>query len=82
MTAFTIYSHTLSVLPTGLNGQGQLGYGDTEQRGDHFGEMGDNLEVIYFGVGFIPIELVSGVHSNCVLGNDTVKCWGYFLFLL
>merc|ERR1719474_2291132 len=33
----------------GLNGYGQLGYGDTNKRGDAAGEMGDSLEFISFG---------------------------------
>ena len=31
----------------GRNDYGQLGYGDTQHRGDGAGEMGDNLEAIY-----------------------------------
>ena len=63
----------------GYNHFGQLGYGDTANRGDSSNEMGDNLE-------FVDVEDMSGAHvvkvtcgadHTCVLmSNNRVKCFG------
>merc|ERR1719474_625122 len=38
----------------GHNSDGQLGYNDTENRGDYPGEMGDNLPFLHFGFTIAP----------------------------
>ena len=49
--------HSCALLKDGLvkcwgeNGSGQLGYGDTSNRGDAAGEMGDNLPAVDLGTG-------------------------------
>jgi RHS repeat-associated protein len=61
----------------GANNSGQLGLGDTNNRGDNPGEMGDTLPVINFGTGRTVKSLATGAtHSCVVLDNDKVKCWG------
>ena len=61
----------------GGNGDGQLGYGDKNDRGDDEGEMGDNLPVVDLGTGFTAKALVAkGSHVCALLNNDQVKCWG------
>jgi alpha-tubulin suppressor-like RCC1 family protein len=62
----------------GYNGNGNLGYGDTNNRGDAVNEMGDNLPVVDVGTGRYAVALYAGSYHFCVLlDNDTIKCWGY-----
>jgi cysteine-rich repeat protein len=60
------------------NGEsGQLGTGDSEDRGDEPGEMGDALKAIPLGVGRKAIAISAGDDHTCaVLDAGTVKCWG------
>lgn len=61
----------------GPNTYGELGYGDTTQRGDNAGEMGDSLPVIDFGAGRYAVKLAGAETATCaLLDNSTVKCWG------
>lgn len=56
---------------------GQLGQGDTANRGDAPGEMGDALPTVPLGTGKKPLSIAVGSTSVCaVLDDDTVKCWG------
>ncbi|MFN3197694.1 MAG: fibrinogen-like YCDxxxxGGGW domain-containing protein [Bradymonadia bacterium] len=62
----------------GYNNQGQLGHGNTSQRGDNGGEMGNNLPYTDLGTGRTAVSLTSFYHGNCaILDNGGVKCWGY-----
>ncbi|MBT4525917.1 MAG: hypothetical protein HOC24_05140 [Deltaproteobacteria bacterium] len=62
----------------GYNSYGQLGQGDTQSRGDHSLEMGDNLPAIDLGSGLLPVSIVTGLsHACALLDNGSVKCWGY-----
>eukprot|EP01083_Nonionella_stella_P279496 950765_1 len=79
-------SHTCAVSNTskvkcfGHNGYGQLGLGDTNNRGDGPNEMGDNLHEIDLGTNFIPIVeqiMTRGYHSCSLSTTNTVKCFGY-----
>lgn len=66
-----------SVKCWGVNGQGQLGLGDTESRGDQPGEMGNALPVVDLGAGLTALQLAAGaLHTCALLSNNTVKCWG------
>ena len=67
----------------GLNQYGQLGYGDTDNRGDHEYVMVDDLSVIDIGNGFTVTSIASSCynHHSCVLlENGTrimkLECWG------
>eukprot|EP01083_Nonionella_stella_P174618 605862_1 len=61
----------------GSNNYGQLGYGDTNNRGDEPSEMGDNLLEIDLGSTFVPLQIVEGLAHTCALStNHTVKCFG------
>ncbi len=61
----------------GYNGSGQLGLGDTFDRGDGPGEMGDQLPFVALGAGRTATAISAGTSSVCaLLDNGTVKCWG------
>jgi alpha-tubulin suppressor-like RCC1 family protein len=71
------------IVPTGRvkcwggNSQGQLGQGDTVDRGDDPGEMGDNLAVIALGGARRAVALAAGGFHTCVLTTvGNVGCWG------
>lgn len=75
--------HTCAILDNGalkcwgLNSKGQLGYGDTEERGDGAGEMGDALLPIDLGPGRRAVSVTVGFISTCaLLDNGQVTCWG------
>ena len=62
----------------GNNATGQLGLGDTANRGDAAGEMGDSLPAVSLGTGRTARGATSGdAHSCARLDNATVKCWGF-----
>ena len=61
----------------GFSNYGQLGYGDTDNRGDGAGEMGDNLPAIDLGTGRTATQISAGFYHTCALLDDaTTKCWG------
>lgn len=67
-----------SVKCWGRNNYGQLGQGDTVNRGDDPNEMGDTLPPIELGAGKSAKSLTAGGEHTCVLLNDNVvKCWGF-----
>ena len=62
----------------GWNGQGQLGLGTTDNRGDSAGEMGDNLPTVSLGTGRTATAISAGYFHTCaLLDNATTKCWGH-----
>ena len=75
--------HTCAVLDNGaakcwgLGFYGELGQGDTKNRGDVAGEMGDNLPAINLGTGRTAKTISAGHWQTCaVLDDQSVKCWG------
>lgn len=61
----------------GENGYGQLGLGDTNDRGDVAGEMGTNLAAIDFGVNKTATAIAIASESACAILNlGEVRCWG------
>lgn len=61
----------------GNNSAGQLGQGNTTNRGDNQGEMGDALPPINLGTGKTAVAIATGAEHACaILNNATVKCWG------
>jgi alpha-tubulin suppressor-like RCC1 family protein len=61
----------------GSNGNGQLGLGDTQNRGDGPGEMGATLPPVDLGLGRTALQLTAGSAHTCArLDDGTVKCWG------
>ncbi|MEM9516826.1 MAG: hypothetical protein AAGA42_18405, partial [Actinomycetota bacterium] len=64
----------------GLGLFGRLGYGDTTDRGDNPGEMGDNLPAVDLGTGRTATAIAVGEgHSCALLDTGDVKCWGFNL---
>jgi alpha-tubulin suppressor-like RCC1 family protein len=61
----------------GSNIFGELGQGDTIDRGDNGGEMGDALLAISLGTGRTAKAISAGGAFACaILDDNTVKCWG------
>lgn len=59
----------------GDNTSGALGIGDTENRGDRGGEMGDKLPAL---AGLTNIQTISaGSQFGCALSAEGARCWGY-----
>ena len=80
-------NHNIVILDNGTvkcwgdNQFGQLGYGDTIQRGDNSGEMGDALPIVDLGAGRTAIQIAAGrCHTVVLLDNQTVKCWGLNIY--
>ncbi len=76
--------HTCAILDNdkvkcwGWNGDGELGLGDTNTRGDNPNEMGDNLPYVDLGTGRTAKSIAAGGSHTCaILDNDKLKCWGY-----
>ena len=66
-----------SVKCWGKNNLGQLGLGDTSNRGDNSSEMGDNLPVVDLGTGRTAKAIAAGDYHTCaILDNASIKCWG------
>ncbi len=62
----------------GRNDKGQLGLGDTENRGDDPGELGAALPHVALGTNARVVSLSVGLDHNCaVLQDGSVRCWGY-----
>ena len=61
----------------GRNYHGQLGHGNTADRGDGPDEMGDALDAVDLGTGRTAKMIDAGDDHTCaVLDDDSVKCWG------
>ena len=78
------YGHTCALFTNGAvkcwgeNSYGQLGLGDTKNRGYSAAEMGDALPTVNLGFGRTVVQLVAGEYHTCALFTDgAVKCWGY-----
>lgn len=61
----------------GSNGDGELGLGDTMNRGTNPYFMGDNLLPVNLGAGKTVLSLDLGYAHTCVvLSDSTTRCWG------
>lgn len=66
-----------SVKCWGANRDGQLGLGDTANRGRNRRTTGDSLEALKFAPGESVFSMALGYSHTCALLKDqTVKCWG------
>jgi alpha-tubulin suppressor-like RCC1 family protein len=65
----------------GRNHIGQLGLGDTVDRGDQLLQMGTFLPEVALGTGRSARFVTTGsVHSCAILDTGTATCWGYGFF--
>ncbi len=60
----------------GNNKEGNLGLGDTNNRGDKANQMGDALKAIDLGTGHHAVGLGGSFASCVVLEDASAKCWG------
>ncbi|HUP55898.1 MAG TPA: hypothetical protein VM598_00495 [Bdellovibrionota bacterium] len=61
----------------GSGSSGQVGYGDSQNRGDARNEMGDRLPSVALGIGRRAVQISAGyTHACALLDDDSVKCWG------
>jgi E3 ubiquitin-protein ligase HERC3 len=62
----------------GANTLGQLGLGDSAQRGvNKPNEMGNRLPVVNLGTAYKAISVhVGNTHVCAILSDSTIKCWG------
>jgi alpha-tubulin suppressor-like RCC1 family protein len=73
---------TNSVKCWGRNFYGQLGLGDTNNRGDNSGEMGGSLATVNLGGGVTVRQVAAGHEHTCVIlvpsgsADAEVRCWG------
>eukprot|EP01084_Bolivina_argentea_P006532 12390_1 len=62
----------------GYNLDGQLGYGDRNNRGDGGGQMGNALLEVDLGTGFNVTDIVAGERHTCAVSTlNKIKCWGW-----
>jgi alpha-tubulin suppressor-like RCC1 family protein len=61
----------------GVNDVGQLGLGDTQDRGAAGGHMGDALPKVDLGPGAVVTAIAaSGNHTCALLDDHSIRCWG------
>jgi cysteine-rich repeat protein len=61
----------------GTNVNGSLGLGDSENRGDRPGQMGDRLPAVDLGIAHNAQSVATtGWFACALLSEGTVKCWG------
>ena len=78
-SAFHMCAHTSSghIKCWGRNAHGELGLGDTNDRGDQAGEMGTSLPFVSLGLNVTAAAISGSRYSNCaLLVGGSVKCWG------
>ena len=82
MSGTTALLETLAVnagrnMNENYDGNGALGLGDSEDRGDSYDEMGDNLPAVSLGTNLNATAIAcGGEHSCALLSNAQIKCWG------
>ena len=60
----------------GANAEGQLGLGDTTNRGQSPSDMGDDLPLIDSG-GHKALQISANASNTCaILDNQSLVCWG------
>jgi hypothetical protein len=61
----------------GVSHDGDLGLGDTVDRGGDWNQMGSNLPAVELGPGRSALAIsAGGTHTCALLDDHTVKCWG------
>jgi len=77
------YYHTMAILDNGdlkvwgAAADGQIGQGDTYNRGDNAAEMGNDLDAVELGAGIWAKSAIAGEYYSCVITTqDNAACWG------
>jgi alpha-tubulin suppressor-like RCC1 family protein len=75
------YTYTCALLNDATikcwGGGGELGLGDSRNRGDQPGEMGDHLPAVDLGTNETALGVSAGYGNACaLLPGGRVKCWG------
>eukprot|EP01083_Nonionella_stella_P173368 597791_1 len=80
------YSHSCALSDAGdvkcwgFNGNGELGYGNTINRGWFTSHMGDNLPIVDLGSNLTTTQITAGSSHTCALFSiGDIKCWGYWI---
>lgn len=61
----------------GYNASGELGVGNTTQKGLLIGDMGDSLDSVILGTGLSATKIIAGRFQFCAkLNTGDYKCWG------
>jgi alpha-tubulin suppressor-like RCC1 family protein len=75
-------AHTCAILTGGtvrcwgFGGNGQLGYGNTDNIGDN--EPPGSIGSVNLGAGRTAVAITAGeLHTCALLDNGTVRCWGF-----
>ena len=75
--AYSVNCISAQMRASGANSYGQLGQGDTNNRGDEPGEMRHNLSMVELGSDFEVDHVSCGYEHTCVLStNYEIKCFG------
>ncbi len=76
--------HTCAILDTGqvrcwgYGGDGELGYGNTDDIGDEPGETPGGFGPVDLGAGRTAVAIAAGsAHTCAILDTGQVRCWGY-----
>jgi hypothetical protein len=65
----------------GAGGDGALGIGPSDNKGDAPNEMGAAPPTVNLGAGRTAKAISAGSYHSCaLLDDDTIKCWGYNAF--
>ena len=76
------FAHACALLDNGTvkcwgrNNFGQLGVGDTTNRGNGIGQMGDNLPTVDLGTNRTATAITAGGFHTCALLDNNTACWG------
>ena len=82
---FAGVDHSCAILASGAikcwgrNDYGQLGLGDTNDRGDNAGEMG-SLATVNLGGRTVKSLGVGYRHTCAVVDDNSLRCWGWNLY--
>jgi cysteine-rich repeat protein len=76
--ACVLYANSAGMKCWGGNGEGELGYGDINRRGNTSSTIPALLPPVSLPSGLTATELYAGTADTCVLLSDgSIRCWGW-----